>query len=215
MDITYFGHSSFKLRGKTATVVTDPYDPKMVGLKFAKVSADIVTVSHDHHDHNFVSQVTDVKKVVQGPGEYEISGVSIIGFDSYHDEAKGLERGKNTIFVIEIDGIRVAHLGDLGHKLSEDVIGEMGTVDILLIPVGGVYTIDSDTAAEVVREIEPSITIPMHYYIDGMDENAFGKLAKVDAFITEIGLSVERLEKLSLKKSEIQEDQKVIVLEKK
>ena len=215
MDITYLGHSSFKLKGKAATVVTDPYDPKMVGLKYAKVSADIVTISHDHNDHNFVSQVLDFKKVIQGPGEYEISGVSIIGFSSYHDETKGKDRGRNTIYVIEIDNIRAVHLGDLGHKLSEDVIEEIGTVDILLIPVGGVYTIDPDTAAEVVRAIEPSITIPMHYYIEGMDENTFGKLAKVDAFVTEIGLSVERLEKLSIKKSEIGEEQKIIVLERK
>lgn len=215
MEITYLGHSSFRFRGKTASVVTDPYDPKMVGLKFTRVSADIVTVSHDHHDHNYVSVVGDVKRIINGPGEYEISGVSIIGIPTFHDEKKGDERGRNTIYIIEIDNLRVVHLGDLGHKLSEDVLEEIGTVDILLVPVGGVYTIDSDTAAEVVREIEPSITIPMHYFLRGMNKEAFGKLSGVDEFLKDVGLSVERLDKLSIKKSEIQDDQKVVVLEKK
>lgn len=215
MDITYFGHSCFRLRGKSASLVTDPYDPKMVGLKFPKVSADIVTVSHQHEDHNNTSQVKDYKRVIDGPGEYEISGVSIIGISTYHDDKKGESRGRNTIYVIEMDEIRLVHLGDLGHRLSEKVVGEIGSVDILIIPVGGEYTINASVAAEIVRNIEPTITIPMHYQVQGLNPEIFKKLAKVDAFLSEVGLSVEKTNKFSFKKSDIGEDQKVILLETK
>jgi L-ascorbate metabolism protein UlaG (beta-lactamase superfamily) len=101
MDITYLGHSSFKIKTKTATVITDPFDPQMVGLKYSGVEGEIVTVSHAHRDHNAVDKVAGVKKVVEGPGEYEIMGVSIIGYPSFHDAKEGAERGKNTIYIIE------------------------------------------------------------------------------------------------------------------
>jgi len=203
------------LRGKSASLLTDPYDPKMVGLKYPKVSADIVTVSHQHEDHNNTSQVKDYKRIIDGPGEYEISGVSIIGISTYHDDKKGESRGRNTIYVIEMDEIRLAHLGDLGHKLSEKVVGEIGSVDIIMIPVGGEYTINASVAAEVVRSIEPTITIPMHYQVQGLNPEIFKNLAKVDAFLSEVGLCVEKTNKFSFKKSDIGEDQKVVVIERK
>jgi L-ascorbate metabolism protein UlaG (beta-lactamase superfamily) len=216
MDIIFLGHASFRLRGKTASLVTDPFDPEMVGLKFPKVTADIVTISHDHNDHNKYELVRDVGKVVDGPGEYEISGVSIIGISTFHDDKKGDLRGKNTIYVIEIDDLRVVHLGDLGHKLKEDTLESIGTIDILMIPVGGVYTIGSHEAVELTRAIDPSITIPMHYLSEGMNEESFGKLSKVDSFLSEVGLSIERTQKLSVKKADLVEDQKkVVVLERK
>ena len=215
MDITYLGHSSFRLRGKSLSLVSDPFDSKKVGLKFPKISADLVTVSHAHDDHGFVQAVSDVKKVIDGPGEYEISGVSIIGFGTYHDSKKGVERGKNTIYVIEMDDLRLVHLGDLGHRLTEDVLGELGEVDVLMIPVGGIYTIGPSEAGEVVRDIEPRITIPMHYKISGINQEGFGELATVDDFLREVSLPVERLEKLSIKKNELGEEMKVVVLEKK
>ena len=118
MDITYLGHSSFKIKTKTATIITDPFDPQMVGLKYSGVEGEIVTVSHAHADHNATGKVAGVKKIVEGPGEYEISGVSIMGFPSFHDNKEGAERGKNTIYVIEADGLRLAHLGDLGHTIK-------------------------------------------------------------------------------------------------
>jgi L-ascorbate metabolism protein UlaG (beta-lactamase superfamily) len=214
MEITYLGHSSFRLRGKTATLVTDPFDSKKVGLKFPKVKADIVTVSHDHGDHNDVKAVGDIKRVVDGPGEYEISGVSIIGIPTYHDDKKGEERGKNNVYVIEMDGLRLAHLGDLGHKLSEKTLGKMGDLDILMVPVGGFYTIDAKQAAETVRSIEPSITLPMHFKAKGMAAS-FDKIATVDSFLTESGLPVEKAKKLSIKRSDIGEEMKVVVLEKR
>lgn len=213
MDITYLGHSSFRLRGKSATLVTDPFDPKTVGMKYSGVSADIVTISHGHDDHNQSSLVKDVQRVISGPGEYEIKGVSVIGIPSYHDEKKGELRGKNTIYVIEMDGLRTVHLGDLGHTLSEDTLEDLGTVDILLIPVGGEYTIGPTQAAELVSTIEPSITIPMHYHAEGINEEIFGKISKVDNFLKEVGLPTVTADKFSIKKDELQEEQKIVVLE--
>lgn len=217
MDITYLGHSSFRIKTKTATVVTDPFDPKMVGLKFSGVDGEIVTVSHAHNDHNNVSKVTGVKKVIDGPGEYEIAGVSIIGYRSFHDSKNGEERGKNTIYVIEADGLRIAHLGDLGHSLSDDLVSEMGSIDILMIPVGGVFTIGPKEAVEIASKIDPYFIIPMHYKVPEMSESEFPGLEPKETFLKEIGMTVEVLPKLSIKKEDIIDDQstKVIVLEKK
>jgi len=212
MDIIYLGHSSFKLKGKTGTLITDPFDPKMVGIKFVKTSADIVTLSHSHSDHNQSNLISDTRMVIDGPGEYEVVGISIIGIPSFHDDKKGEERGNNIIFVIEMDGLRIVHLGDLGHELSESVINHVGTVDILMVPVGGFYTVDAEKAASVVRSIEPSIVIPMHYLTPGLNPERFGKLQKVEEFLTATGLPVEKMDKLSLKKSDISEESKKIVL---
>lgn len=217
MDITYLGHSSFKIKTKSATVVTDPFDSVMVGLKYSAVEGDIVTVSHDHNDHNAVEKVAGAKKVFTGPGEYEIMGISIIGFPSFHDSEKGQKRGKNTIFVIEADGLRLAHLGDLGYTLSEDMVGQIGDIDILFVPCGGEYTIGPKEAATVVSQIDPFFVIPMHYKVPGLKEDAFSKLESPDSFLKETGLPVENLPKFSIKKEDIIEDQstKVIVLSAK
>jgi L-ascorbate metabolism protein UlaG (beta-lactamase superfamily) len=217
MDITYLGHSSFKIKTKTATVITDPFDPQMTGLKFAPTEGEIITVSHAHRDHNSTDKISGVKKVVDGPGEYEISGVSIIGYPSFHDKEQGAKRGKNTIFVIEAEGLRLVHLGDLGHAITEDMINEIGDVDVLMIPVGGEFTIGPKEASEIVSKIEPFFVIPMHYMQEGLNKENFVKLEPVDSFLKESGLPTERLPKFSLKKEDILEDQntKAIVLEKK
>lgn len=216
MDITYLGHASFRLRSKNASVVTDPFDPKLVGLKYPKVSADIVTVSHEHKDHNSTDQVKDVQMVINGPGEYEVKGVSIVGIQTFHDDKKGEKRGKNTIYLIEIDKLRLVHLGDLGHKLKESVVESLGTVDILMIPVGGEYTLGPALATEVIRDIEPSIVLPMHYKLPEMDEKAFGKLSSVDEFLKEVGMNVEKMDKLSIKKGDLLDgESKVVVLKPK
>jgi L-ascorbate metabolism protein UlaG (beta-lactamase superfamily) len=215
MDITYLGHSSFRLKSKTASLITDPFDPKMVGLPFPKVSADIVTISHNHGDHNKANLVKDVKRVVNGPGEYEINEVSILGFASFHDDKKGKLRGRNTIYVFEMEGLRIAHLGDLGHKLSEKMIEKIGDIDILMIPVGGEYTIDASVAAEIVRAIEPTLTIPMHFKTPKHNPQTFSKLATEEPFLKELGLPVEKLNKLTVSVGSIGEDQKIILLEAK
>ncbi len=205
MEITFLGHSSFKIKGKDITLITDPYDEAMVNMKFPKQDADIVTVSHHHNDHDKVDNVTNVKKIVDGPGEYEVAGVSIIGISSFHDDKKGAERGKNTIYVIEMEGLRILHLGDLGHVLPDTK--EIGNIDILMIPVGGTYTIDAKKAVEVYKQIGASIVIPMHYG---------GELAKAEDFITESGLRVENLPKLVVKKDAINsEEAYAVILEKK
>jgi len=216
MDITYLGHSSFRLKGKTASVITDPYNPKFVGLKYPSFDADIVTISHNHNDHNQSQLVKAVRMVVNGPGEYEVSGVSIIGIPSFHDAKKGEERGKNTIYVFEIDGLRIAHLGDLGEGLSDEQISQLGNIDVLMIPVGGEYTIGPKEAVKVVGEVGPYFVIPMHYKVDGLSPE-FSKLEPVETFLSECGLTVERIDKFSLKKEDILEDQstKVIILPQK
>jgi L-ascorbate metabolism protein UlaG (beta-lactamase superfamily) len=215
MQIFYFGHSSFRLRGTDASIITDPFDPKMVGFKFPKMDADIVTVSHDHKDHNKVDVVKGKFRVVDGPGEYEIKGVSIIGISSYHDDKKGKERGKNTIYVFEMDSLRLVHLGDLGHELKEKTIEKMGEIDILMIPVGGEYTIDSTTAVKVARDIDPKIIIPMHYQMKGLDKKTFGKLTDEKKFLSDMSLPVEEVDKLTINKTNLGEEQRVVVIEKR
>jgi L-ascorbate metabolism protein UlaG (beta-lactamase superfamily) len=217
MDITYLGHSSFKIKTKSATLITDPYDPNMVGLKYSGVEGDIVTISHEHADHNQAGLVKGARKVIEGPGEYEVSDISLIGIDSFHDTEEGALRGKNTIFVLEAEGLRLAHLGDLGEKLSEAKVEKIGDIDILMIPVGGEYTIGPKEAVEIVQAIEPYFIIPMHYRVSGMASELSAKLLPVDNFLAEVGMPAETLPKFSIKKEDILEDQnpKVIVLEKK
>lgn len=217
MEITYLGHSSFKIKTKTATVITDPFDPKMVGLKYSGVEGEIVTVSHDHADHNDVDKVTGVKKVVNGPGEYEISGVSIMGYRTSHDDKDGAERGENTVYVIEAEGLRVVHLGDIGHVLSDELLEEIGDIDVLMIPVGGFFTIDPKVAIEIITKAEPHFVLPMHYNTEGLLGEFAEKLLPLENFLKESSLPVENLPKFTLKKEDILEDQntKVIVLERK
>ena len=209
MDITYIGHSSFKIRTKSATVITDPFDPASTGIKFPPQEADIVTISHDHADHNYLEKISGYKKVVAGPGEYEIMGISIIGISTFHDDKEGRERGKNTIYVYEAEGLRIVHLGDLGHALSESQIEALGEVDILMIPVGGVYTIGPKEASDLVSAVEPYFVISMHFGGD--------KLQPLEAFLKEVGQEGEKMSKFSIKKMDIEENQntKVVVLENK
>lgn len=210
MDISYLGHSSFRLKGKTTSIVTDPYSND-TGMKYPKTEADIVTISHDHTDHNNLSGVGGEPRVVNGAGEYEIGGVSIFGVPSYHDEKGGEERGRNTIYVIRIDGINVCHLGDLGHKLTTTELDEIGTVDVLLVPVGGVYTVDAAGASVVVSQLEPKIVIPMHYRVPGLNY----ELGSLDDFLKEIGLEPTRDSKFTVVLATLPETMQLVVLERK
>lgn len=211
MDISWLGHASFRIKGKTAGVVCDPYDAQ-IGLKFPKVEADIVTVSHDHYDHNAASLVGGSPFVIQGPGEYEIKGVNIVGVSSFHDNKGGKERGKNTLYNISVDGIGVAHLGDFGQDaLSSEQIETLGNVDILMLPVGGVYTIDAATAAKIVSSLEPSVIIPMHYF----DKDVKVDLEPVDKFLKEMGKEdVAPTKKLTITKDRLPSEPSVVLLEK-
>lgn len=216
MDIFFLGHSSFKIKGKNNTIITDPFDPDIVGLKFPKTEADLVTISHSHPDHSKTDLVTVGKRVISGPGEYEIAGTSILGIASFHDSEKGAARGKNIIYVIEMEGLRICHLGDLGHKLNDATLEDIGQIDVLMIPVGGEFTIGPGEAVEVVQSIEPGIVIPMHYQVAGLDPKTFEKLQPVEQFVNQMGSSNEALPKLSIKEGEVlQGEQKVIILERK
>lgn len=210
MDITYLGHSSFRISGKNAALVTDPFDPKMVGLKFPKVKAQIVTVSHEHEDHNNVKAVGEVKKVVSGPGEYEIEGISIIGISSFHDSEKGEKRGKNVIYLIEVDDIRLCHLGDLGHTLSKSQIDVIGEIDVLMVPVGGDFTIGPKDAEKVVQDIDPKVIIPMHYKKPGMSDT-FSGLETAEPFISALGIKTVKESKLVVRPGSLPEEDKMVV----
>jgi L-ascorbate metabolism protein UlaG (beta-lactamase superfamily) len=174
MDITYLGHASFLLRGNSGKVVTDPYDGDMMKHVFPKTEADIVTISHAHGDHNSAGAVVSYDPntsnpnplVLTMPGEYEKKGIRIQGFATFHDKNQGADRGKNVVYKITIDDVDILHCGDLGHMLKSDVVDEIGNVDVLLIPVGGFYTIGPDEAVDVVSKLEPSVVIPMHHTVN-------------------------------------------------
>ncbi len=169
MKIKYLGHSCFMLTESTGTtVVTDPFNN--IGLKMPKVEADVVTVSHSHFDHNNVKAVASAK-VVDEEGKFEVAGVKIKGFKSYHDDEQGDKRGENIIFKIRMDGIDICHLGDLGEECSSELIEKLLPVNVLLIPVGGTYTINAEQAKEYVDRIMPEIVIPMHYKTKGLNMN--------------------------------------------
>lgn len=219
MDITYLGHSAFKLRGKIATVVTDPYS-STVGFDLPKVSADIVTISHQHDDHNAFEKIGGTSRrpepyVIQAPGEYEVSGVGVFGWQTFHDDKEGKERGKNTIYIIHLDGLRICHLGDLGHVLSESQIHQIGEIDVLLIPVGGFYTINAKQAVEVVKSLQPSIVVPMHFQTPKHNSELFAQVASVTQFLTEMGIEepLETQEKLVLTPSDLPEETVVNLLQ--
>jgi len=214
MEITHLGHSSFKIRGKSATVVTDPFSPEMIGLKFPKVEANIVTVSHQHEDHNCAANVSGAPIVVAGPGEYEISGVKIIGVGTYHDEMQGAKRGRNTIYHIEMDGLSIVHTGDLGHKLEEKEMEFLDGVDILMVAVGGFYTIGPEEAAYLVSKLEPAIIIPMHYKEKKGNQTFYADLASVDEFLTQMGKgSVTPVPKLNITKDKLPAESTIVILE--
>lgn len=216
MDIKYLGHSSFRLRGKQTAVVTDPFDKTYVGLKYPPVNADIVTISHEHNDHNAVSEVKQRGErppvIIRGPGEYEVGGVKIFGFGTYHDKQSGAERGKNTMYRIEIDGISVLHCGDLGHVLSDAVLDELDTINILIIPIGGITTISEKEAAKVVAQIEPSIVIPMHYKRPGLT-SAYDTLSPVESFLKAIDKKSEPTPKLTVVKGSLPQELEVVLLQ--
>lgn len=202
MIITWFGHSCFKItnQGGHLTVITDPFNKK-IGLVLPRNNADIVTVSHDHADHNNIKVIGDDPFIIEGPGEYEVEGIRITGISGYHDKKKGEDRGLNTIYLIKIDGIKICHLGDLGQeKLTNRQLEAIGDIDVCMIPVGGVYTISAREAVKIIKQLDPSVVIPMHYKLPGLTEN----LGDVGSFLREIGLNGEKtVDKLILKKKDL------------
>lgn len=186
MEIKYIAHSSFQIKTKTATIVTDPYSAD-IGLKYPKTPADIVTLSHAHSDHNNIKGVEGTPTVLDWPGEYEIKSTFISGISAFHDDKKGADRGPIVMFKIHTEGLSVLHAGDLGHKLDDAALEAVGSVDILMIPVGGHYTIDAATAAQVVKQIDPSIVIPMHYGHAALNQKTFSHLQPLSDFLKAMG----------------------------
>ena len=194
MKIQYLGHSSFKLTGGGVSVVTDPYAPE-VGFKMPPVTADAVTVSHHHFDHDYVKAVGGNPRIIECAGSYSLNGVQIDGVGSFHDDVCGKKRGANTIFKFRMDGMTVCHLGDLGEPCSPALIEKIQPVDVLLIPVGGNYTIDATAAKGYVDCLKPKVVIPMHYRVDGgnIDIGNIEEFTTLFAGVEDNGISEVRL----------------------
>jgi L-ascorbate metabolism protein UlaG (beta-lactamase superfamily) len=211
MTINWYGHSCFKIanQGGHLTIITDPFD-KSIGLVPPRGNADIVTVSHDHYDHNNIKAISGSPFVIKSAGEYEIKGVRIVGCNSFHDKKKGAERGINNIYLIEMDKIRVCHLGDFGQKkLTDNQLETIGQVDILMIPVGGNYTINAQEAHKVVEQIEPRLIVPMHYKVSGLKLD----LAKVNDFLRAMGINGKKaIDKLVIKKKDLVDREMEVVV---
>lgn len=213
MIISWLGQSCFKLQdkinGRDITVVLDPFSPSYTGLKLpANLAAEVVTISHQHEDHNFLSGVSGQPFVVDMAGEYEIGGLSIDGVDSDHDQQGGAERGHNLMFRLGFSDLVVTHLGDLGGALEAKQLERLAGTDILLVPVGGHYTLDAKRAIEAINQIEPKIVIPMHYQLPGLKF----ELNAVDDFIKAIGLAPVYEDKFKVSRRELDSENLQLVI---
>ena len=215
MNIVYYGHSCFKITTKpsgraTEDVVAffDPFD-RSVGLRPPQGHADAVFVSHHHSDHDNISLLKDDPVVIDTPGEYAIKGMNVVGIDASHDDKDGVERGRVTIFVAETEDLRLCHLGDLGGDLSGEQLEQLEGVDVLFVPVGGVFTIDGRQAADLVRKIEPKIVIPMHYKL----KDTTLKIEDEKKFCSQMGnCPKEKTAKLTIKKKDLEGKNMEVVL---
>jgi L-ascorbate metabolism protein UlaG (beta-lactamase superfamily) len=209
MEIVWLGHSCFRIRGREATIVTDPFN-KTLGYPVKKPTASIVTVSHQHPQHSFTDGITGNPRVIHRPGEYEIANVFISGIATFHDASEGEERGKNVVYLIRIEEVGICHLGDLGHVPSAEQIEQMGGVDVLMVPVGGGPTIGSAAAVEIISLLQPRIAIPMHYKTEAVKM----ELAPLEPFLKEMGVKeVVPQPKLSVSKTSLPMETGVVVLD--
>jgi len=214
MKLTWAGQSCFQIsvsnsRDHAADVVIDPFD-ESIGLKVPSFSADILLITHQHYDHNNVKAVKGTPFIISGPGEYEVKEVFIKGISSFHDDSQGKERGQNTIYTILAEGLKFCHLGDLGQKqLTDEQLEKIGNVDVLMIPVGGQFTISSQEAQRIVSQIEPKIVIPMHYELPKLKI----KLDNLDKFLKAMGKnSIVPQDKLTVKSSTLSQNGTEIVV---
>jgi L-ascorbate metabolism protein UlaG (beta-lactamase superfamily) len=209
MDITWFGHSCFRLSDRGVTIVTDPPSDDM-GYDRPRIRADVVTISHEHPGHNNRVGFRGGPKFFDGPGEYEVKDVFITGIATYHDARNGAAHGSNTVFLFEFDGVTICHLGDLGHVPTQSQVEALSSVDVLLIPVGGLHTIDPPKASEVISLIEPLIVIPMHY----KTKVEKARLQTVDKFLKEMGLPPTPAQpELKVTKSSLPSETQIVVLD--
>lgn len=209
-DFRWYGHNCFRIRSKEGTVLTDP-PGKGTGYAVSnKPTADIVTLSHEQADHANLKAVKDDYALLTGPGEYEIHDIFINGFRSYHDDQQGAEHGYNTIFVFEMDGMRIAHLGDLGHRLTPELTNALDNIDVLLIPAGGGEgIITPEQAAKIIGTIEPNVVIPMQFATPKGDT----RLAGVEELAQHLGLDLpEPVDKVAIRSTDFDESMAFIVL---
>jgi L-ascorbate metabolism protein UlaG (beta-lactamase superfamily) len=215
MKIKWYGHAAFKITtdGNVAVII-DPYQSGAFGgaLSYGKIdeSADIVLTSHDHDDHNYTKDIKGTYKHFNKAGVYHEKGLTIEALPCYHDPSQGKERGNNMIFVIEADGLRLAHMGDLGHTLTQDIVKKMGNIDIVLLPVGGFYTIDADEATKVMRDMNPKITIPMHFKTEKCDFPISG----VDVFTSgKKGIKIVNAYEIEVVKEGLPKESEIVVMQ--
>jgi len=209
-EIRWFGHNCFRIRAREATVLMDPVGKK-TGHTPTRQTADIVIVSHDHPGHNNLQMVKPEYVLIDGPGEYELHGVFINGMRAYHDKVKGAERGYNTIFELDIDGLRILHLGDLGHQLSDDAVEAYSEVDIVFAPAGGGPLLSPAEVAEVIGNLSPKMVIPMQYRTAQGDKER----DEIAAFARHLGteLPTTAIDKLNVKPSDFKEQMQLVLLQ--
>lgn len=208
MEITWYGRACFRLRGRDATVITDPCPPS-TGFVAGKHDVDLLTISHAHADHAYTRSITAGLTLTR-PGEYEFHDLLASGVRTFHDGSGGSERGENMVFTIEVDGVHICHLGDLGHLLTEEQITEIGPVDVLLVPVGGNFTLSPAEAAEVVSQISPKLVIPMHYALDGASTDLQGP----EKFLNEMAVTEPlRQPKAQVTSTSLPDETQVVLLE--
>jgi L-ascorbate metabolism protein UlaG (beta-lactamase superfamily) len=215
MKIKWYGHAAFLITSDQGTkIMTDPYEPGAFGgqLSYGKIrdQVDIVLTSHDHADHNYTKDLPGTPQIVKGSGPQTSRGISMKGIPTYHDPSKGSERGTNTIFTFKVDHVQLCHLGDLGHLLSDKELGEIGPVDILLIPVGGFFTIDPKEATRVAEQIKPKILIPMHF----KTEKCGFPIAPVEDFLKgKKNVRRAKVSEATFEKATLPQQMEIVVLE--
>jgi len=206
--IKRLGHASFLLESAGIKLLTDPFNAE-IGYQLYKDNVDIVTVSHEHWDHNAVDTISGNPRVIRETGLSTIDGINILGISSFHDKKQGQERGNNIIFKISSENLDILHLGDLGHVLTDRQLLEVGNVDILLVPVGGRYTVDADAAYEIVEQLQPQIIIPMHFLTPDV---SIKELAPVEAFTAKFPRVIKK-PFLEISKEALTSEARLIVLD--
>jgi len=207
MEITWYGRACFRLKGREATVITDPCPPA-TGFVAGKHEVDLLTLSHAHADHAYTRSITAGMTLTR-PGEYEYHDLLVTGVKTWHDGSEGSERGENVVFAVEVDGVHICHLGDLGHLLTDEQLSELGPIDVLLVPAGGNFTISPAEAAAVVAQIEPKIVIPMHFAAEGASADLLGP----ETFLHELATEPIRQPKALVTATSLPDETQVVLLE--
>lgn len=207
MEITWYGRACFRLKGREATVITDPCPPA-TGFVAGKHEVDLLTISHAHADHSYTRSITAGMTLTR-PGEYEYKDLLVTAVGTWHDAVGGAERGGNVVFAVEVDGVHICHLGDIGHLLTDEQLSDLGPIDVLLVPVGGNFTVSPTEAAAIVAQVEPKIVIPMHYAIDGGSTDLLGP----ETFLHELAAEPIRQPKALVTPSTLPAETQVVVLE--